>query len=63
MEAWKLASDCLPPEHFCMVDLVCGVGAICIVHNWWVHGFVVDGVSHSWHVHPSTNMSCSIGVG
>ena len=20
VEAWKLASDCLPPNHFCMVD-------------------------------------------
>ena len=33
MEAWKLASDCLPPGHSCMVDLVCGVGAKCIVRN------------------------------
>ena len=43
VEAWKLASDCLPPGHFCMVDLVCGVGAKCIVHNWWGHGFDVNG--------------------
>ena len=47
VEAWKLAIDCLPPGHFCMVDLVCGVGAKCIVHNWWGYGFVVDGGSHS----------------
>ena len=33
VEAWNLASDCLPPKHFCMVDCVCGVGANCIVHN------------------------------
>ena len=62
VEAWKLAIDCLPPWHFCMVDLVSGVGAKCIVYAWWGHRFVVDGGSHSWHVHPSTNMSCSIGV-
>ena len=61
--AWKLASDCFPPGHFCMVDLVCGVGAKCIVHNWWGHGFAVDGGSHSWHVHPSTKRSRSIGMG
>ena len=63
VEAWKLASDCLPPRHFCMVVLVCAVGAKCIVRNWWGHEFVVDGGSHSWHVHPSTKMSYSIGVG
>jgi hypothetical protein len=43
VEAWKLASDCLPPGHFFMVDLLCGVGTKCIVHDWWGHGFVVDG--------------------
>ena len=63
VKAWKLASDCLLPGHFCMVDLVHGVGSTCIQHNWWGHGFVVDSGSHSWHVHPSTKMSCSIGVG
>jgi len=46
-----------------MVDLVCGVGAKCIVNNMWGYGFVVDGGSHSWHVHPSIKISCSIGVG
>ena len=42
---------------------MCGVGVSCIVHIWWGHGFVVVGGLHSWHVHPSTKMSCSIGMG
>ncbi len=63
VEACKLASDCLPPGHFCMVDLMCGVGAKFIVHEWRGNGLVVDDGSHSWHIHPSTEMSCSYGVG
>ncbi len=62
-EAWKLASACMPPGHFFMVDLVCGVGTNCIVHAWWWHECVVDGGSHSWHVHSSTKMSWSVGMG
>jgi hypothetical protein len=40
---------------------VCGVGANCMVHNWWGHGFVVDDGSHSWHVHPSTKIVVLLG--
>ena len=60
---WILCSACLPPVHFWIADLVCGVGANCIVHIWWEHGFVIVGGSHSWHVHPSIKMSWSIDVG
>jgi hypothetical protein len=60
---WNLYSACLPPGHFWIADLVCGVGVNCIVHIWWGHGFVVVGGSHSWHVHPSIKMSWFIGVG
>ena len=60
---WNLYSACLPPGHFWIADLVCGVGVNCIVHIWWGHGFVVVGGSHSWHVHPSIKMSLFIGVG
>ena len=63
MEAWKLANDCLPPRHFCIVNLLYGVDAKCIVHNCWGHGFVVDGGMYSWHVHPSTKLSCFVGMG
>ncbi len=59
---WKLCRACLFPRHFWINDLVCGVGANCIVHIRWGHGFVVVGGSHSWHVHPSIKMSWSIGV-
>ena len=60
---WKLCSDCLPLGHFLITYLVCGVGANCIVHILWGHGFVVVGGSHSWHVHLSIKISWSIGLG
>ena len=63
VDASKLANDCLSPWHSCVVDLVCGIVAKCFVHDWWGHMFVVDCGSHSWHVHPSTKMTCYIGVG
>ncbi len=60
--AWKLSSDSLPSMLFLIMDLVCGVGAKCIVQDWWGHGFIMDVGSHSWHAYPSINMSCSIGM-
>ncbi len=63
VEDRRLDNACLSPGDFWMVDLVCEVGANCILHDWCWQGFDVDGGSHSWHVHPSTKMSCSIGIG
>jgi hypothetical protein len=63
VEAGRLDNVCLRPRHFWMVDLVCEVGANCILHDWCWHRFDVDGGSHSLHDHPSTKMSCYIRMG
>ena len=61
--SWNCLSASLPPCNLQIVEALCAVGANCNVHNWCVHGFVVEGRSQSWHVHPSSSMASEVAVG